>query len=217
MYISRIKLDPFKRKTAEALFNREILHGAAERTVGGERPHNMWRIEPDMSFLLLSNDIPYLGDMQEQFGDKNVKPSTKPYDGYVESIKNGDLLRFKIEVNPVICSRKYGGKNGKDIPLNLRRTEAYPFCAQDWMIKKLEENGAVVHSIQDVSHGTVYFKKNEKKNSLFTVTYTGLISVKDENSIKEAMKKGIGGKKTYGCGMLTVIKKAVRHTGTDTF
>ena len=56
-----------------------------------------------------------------------------------------------------------------------------------------------------------------KKNSLFTVTYTGLISVKNENSIKEAMKKGIGGKKTYGCGMLTVIKKAVRHTGTDTF
>ena len=204
MYISRIKLDTRQRKTAIALQNRELLHAAIENSVEGERPHHLWRIEPDMSLLIVSKDIPYLGDIQEQFGDRHVRPDTKPYDKYIDSIRTGDTLRFRIEVNPVICSRKYGGKHGKDIPLNLRKTAKHPLCAEDWTKKKLEENGCAVLDIRDISHEESCFIKDGRKIPLFTVTYTGLVRVRDEISVKEAMKNGIGGKKTYGCGMLTV-------------
>lgn len=200
MYISKIQLDPRKRKTLEALRNREILHAAIERSVEGDRPHILWRLEPDMSILAVSEDIPYLGDIQFQFGDVSVKPETKPYDEYVESISNGDLMRFTLAVNPVIR------KSGKDVPLNIKRTQNYSFSAEDWAKAKLEDHGAGVKGLRDISHETIFFYKDGKKIPIFLVTYTGFFEVRNADLVKKATRTGIGGKKTYGCGMLTAVK-----------
>lgn len=205
MFISRIQLNPRKRDTAKALQNRQLLHSAIERSIDGERPHILWRLEPDMSILAVSKDIPYLGDIQNQFGDVSVKPATKPYDAYIDTINDGDLMRFKLTVNPVI-NKSDGSKNGKDVPLNLKRTEKYSFSAEDWTRKKLEERGVVVNEIKDFSHETVYFVKNERRIPIFMVTYTGVFRVKDAELLKEAMKSGIGGKKSYGCGLLSAVR-----------
>lgn len=205
MYISRIKIDPLKRKSSVALRDRSLLHSAVENTIEGERPHNMWRLEPDMSLLIVSKEIPYLGDIQEMYGMRAVKPETKEYDGHVDSIKEGDILRFRVEVNPVKNIRVPGKKNGADVPLNLTRTERYPFCADDWALEKLEESGGLVLDIRRASHDTVYFTKKGKRIPLLTVTYTGLMKVKDAEAVKKALRAGVGGKKAYGCGMLTVV------------
>lgn len=212
VYLSRIQLDSEKRDTVRALQNRELLHGAIERSVPGSRPHILWRIEPDMSLLAVSRDIPYLGNIQKQFGLDRVMPASRPYHEYVASFKAGQLVRFKITVNPVI-NKKNGTKNGKDIPLNLRKTSAHPFCAEDWMRKKFMENGASIIDIRDVSHETAYFIKNGRRNPIFTVTYAGTLRITDRVLFAEAMKRGIGGKRTYGCGLLTVTPVKPAHSG----
>lgn len=205
MFISKLQLDPKKRETARALQNRGILHTAFENSVEGKRPHVLWRLEPDMSILAISNEIPYLGDIQVQFGNDMVKPSCKPYEPYLDTICTGDLMRFRVTVNPVI-NKSDGSKNGKDVPLNLRRTKNYPFCAEDWIIKKLEERGASVCSIRDIGHETSYFLKEGRRIPIFIVSYSGLLNVIDADLLKDAMREGIGGKKTYGCGLLTAIR-----------
>lgn len=205
MFISKIQLDPGKRDTARALQNRGLLHAAMERTIEGERPHILWRLEDDMSILAVSRDIPYLGDMQIQYGNSRIRPASKPYDMYVDSIKSGDLMRFRLTVNPVI-NKADGSKNGKDVPLNLRRTPRYPFSAEDWTRKKLEENGAEVCEIRDTNHENVFFVKNGHRIPIFTVTYTGTLRVIDAEQTKNCMVTGIGGKKSYGCGLLTAVR-----------
>jgi len=176
-----------------------------ERSINGERPHILWRLEPNMSILAVSKEIPYLGDIQTQFGDTSIRPESKPYDDYIDNISIGNLMRFTLAVNPVI-NKNDGSKNGKDIPLNLKRTVNYPFSAEDWTRKKLEERGTDVKEIRDISHETVYFYKNGIRIPIFLVTYSGVFTVKDAELVKEAMKTGIGGKKSYGCGLLTAIR-----------
>ncbi len=205
MIISKIQLDPRKRDTAKALQNRGLFHSAMEDSVGGERPHILWRLEPNMSILAVSKDIPFLGDIQNRFGDSFSKPVSKPYDAYLDSIADGDLMKFTITVNPVI-NVSNGSKNGKDVPLNLRRTPKYPFCAEDWMIKKLEERGVEVREIRDIAHETVYFIKRNRRIPIFMVTYSGVFHVRESKELKDAMITGIGGKKTYGCGLLSAVR-----------
>lgn len=208
MYISRICLDPRKRDTMIAMLDRGIIHTAMESSVQGDRPHILWRIErggSGPSIIAVSKEIPYLGDIQERFGRTDTRPATKPYAEYVGSISNGDLLRFRIEVNPVVNVND-GSKNGKDVPLNLRKTANHPFCAEDWIVKKLSENGAEVTAVRDVGNETACFYKDGRRIPIFTVTYEGTMLVRDSELVKKAMETGIGGKKTYGCGMLTVIK-----------
>ena len=208
MYISRIKLDLSNDRTVNAIENdRQLLHAAFESSVEGDRPHILWRIEPDMSILAVSKDIPYLGDVQQQFGDSRVKPVTKDYDAHLSSIKNGDVLRFRICVNPVIdkMSADKGHKSRRDVPLNLKKTEKYPdYSAEDWTIRRMEKKGAKILDIALARSKTYYFKKDERRIPLFTVTYEGVLMVADADLFREAIANGIGGKKTYGCGMLTV-------------
>ncbi len=205
MFISKIQLDPKKRETARALQDMGLFHSTIERSIEGERPHILWRLEPDMSIIAVSKEIPYWGDFHTKFGYSLKKPECKTYDAYINAILTGDRMRFRITVNPVI--NKYdGSKNGKDVPLNLRPTKKYPFCAQDWTRKKLEEQGAKILSIQDINHDIIYFAKNGKRIPIFSVTYTGILQVTNAELIKKAMIIGIGGKKTYGCGLLTAVK-----------
>lgn len=205
MYISRICLDPRKRDTMIAMLDRGIIHAAMESSVQGDRPHILWRIERGPSIIAVSKEIPYLGDIQERFGRAGTRPVTKSYAEHIESISNGDILRFRIEVNPVVNVND-GSKNGKDVPLNLRKTANHPFCAEDWIVKKLSENGAEVTAVRDVGNETACFYKNGRRIPVFAVTYEGVMRVKDAELVKKTMVAGIGGKKTYGCGLLTVIK-----------
>lgn len=205
MFISRIRLDPKKKETARALQNRELLHAAIERSKKGDRPHILWRLEPNMDLLAVSDDAPDFEEVQKQFGSTLIKPASKPYDEYLDSINNGDLMRFRVTVNPVI-NKNDGSKNGKDVPLNLRRTANYPFSAEDWTRKKLIEHGVEVINIQDAAHETVFFTKNGIRIPIFMVTYIGVFRVKNSFQLREIMRAGIGGKKTYGCGLLTAIK-----------
>ncbi len=205
MFISKIQLDPKKRETAKALQDRSILHAALESTIEGERPHILWRLEPDRSILAVSRDIPYLGDMQNRFGNGATRPETKAYDDYINTIEDGNRMRFVITVNPVI-NKADGSKNGKDVPLNLRRTSRFPLCAEDWIRSKLNENGASVREIRDIEHNTAYFNKSGCRIPIFTVTYSGIFHVDHADLLRNAMITGIGGKKTYGCGLLTAVR-----------
>lgn len=202
MYLSKICLNPMKRDTAKALRNREYLHAAIEESVPGIRPHILWRLEKDYSILAISEQIPEFSRIQKQFGFESKAPQTREYNSYIDSFSEGEYAHFIITVNPVI-NVSDGSKNGKDVPLNLRRTEKFPFSAEDWMIRKFFENGVEIQSICDVNHETVYFSKGGRSIPIFSVTYEGVLSVVDKKKFMTALGKGIGGKKTYGFGLLT--------------
>ena len=71
MYLSRVELDPTRRSTMAALAAPQKLHGAVESAFTGERRRRLWRLDrlgERLYLLLLSEDVPELSGVVEQFG-----------------------------------------------------------------------------------------------------------------------------------------------------
>jgi len=201
MYLSRITLDSSKRETARALSERGRLHSLIEDSFTGPRQHPLWRVDKEMgiyTLLIVSTDIPDLGKIEKAIGSGDGR--TIPYDEYSPKIVNeNEVLRFRISVNPTIRR----SKDGATVPLNLHRTENQPYSSEDWVREKLKTAGVEVIKIEVVDFRSIRVKCG--KGLVFKVTYDGLLKIADSEKFREAMLTGIGRKKAYGCGLITVM------------
>ena len=204
MYISQVFLDTRKHDTARALYNRNIMHGALERCFEGERQHPLWRIDKRAGIylvLVVSKTVPDFTNFISQFGVSGIQPQTKSYDAFLTSgIRQGEIMRFHITANPTIK------KNGKRIPLNLKRTEHQKYCASDWIKDRLLNHGAELITV-DISAFESHKIRSEQKNIVMvSADFDGYLKVIDRDKFEDALKNGIGHGKAYGCGMLSVMK-----------
>ena len=201
MYLSKIIIDPRKRESALCLADRGRLHSKIENAFFGQRQRPLWRLDKEHGqfvLLILSRDIPNLTEIENLIGCGNGR--TIPYDEYLNYIvTDGAKLRFRISVNPTIRR----GKDGATIPLNLKRTENQPYSAEDWLVDKLKAAGSepMTFALSDadslrIKHGS---------GRVLKVTYDGILTVTNADVLKDAMRKGLGRKHAYGCGLLTVM------------
>lgn len=49
------------------------------------------------------------------------------------------------------------------------------------------------------------YKSGQKKVRLIKATYEGILTIRDEETFREVLSKGIGKKRAYGFGLMTVI------------
>lgn len=199
MYLTKINLDLNKQETAKAFYDRGRFHSLIESGFPGERQHPLWRLEKDgrgCSILLLSRDIPNLVRLENAVGKGDAK--TVDYDGYLDFVsENERVLQFRASVNPTVC------KGGTRIPLNLRRTDQHPYCAEDWLRDRMKNCGAEVLESEVIDNRTISIKKG--KGKIFKVTYDGTLRVIDQNRFRGLLENGIGHGKAYGCGLLSVM------------
>ena len=204
MFISKIYLDNRKQATAKALYNRGIMHGTLEGCFKGERQHPLWRVEKKGNrffVLVISKDAPDFSSLVDQLGDERVLPQTKLYDNYLENgIRQGDLMHFRLTANPTIK------KDGKRIPLNMKRTENHDYCAADWLRDRLSFHGAELISGEISAFEKHRIIRNQKMITLVSADFDGELKVVDRDKFVDALKNGIGHGKAYGCGMITVMR-----------
>ncbi len=203
MYLSRIILDGRKHKTAQAIYNRGILHGAIERCFEGKRKKNLWRLDQNGSnifLMMVSEDKPSFDSFCEQFAINGMQAEIKQYDPYIDGLQNGDVLRFRLTANPTIK------KDKKRIPLNRERTKNQSYCAADWLIDRMKNNGAEVQMVQISKYDNYKISYNGKKITLAEAIYDGSLKITDISLFSSAVRNGIGHGKAYGCGLLTVMK-----------
>ena len=203
MYISRVYLDGKKHKTVQALYNRGILHGAIERCFQGERQKSIWRLDRTgerIFLILVSMEKPDFTFFCEQFGLNGSQAEVKQYDAFISTINEGNILRFRLTANPTIK------KDNKRIPLNKKKTENQSYCAMDWLIDRMKNNGAEVISAQISKYERHRIAYNGKSIVLAEATYDGCIRVMDQKMFMMALLNGIGHGKAYGCGLLTVMR-----------
>ena len=202
-YLTRIKLDTNNRKTQLALGNPSIFHGAIEESLGYGEGRNLWRIDTvgGSKFLLISSeDIPGTESIVDQFGE-DVPANTKEYGSYINGISNGELMRFRLEANPVYT---YVDENGKKHKLAHTTT--------DHQLKWLERQagkfgfGIVSSDIKSVSRYSFPHEKTSRPITFVSVVYEGILEVADSDILKKALVNGIGKNKAFGMGMLTVSR-----------
>ena len=108
MYLSRVELDPTRRSTMAALAAPQKLHGAVESAFTGERRRRLWRLDrlgERLYLLLLSEDVPELSGVVEQFGT-GAAAETRSYDPLLQRVEPGSSWQFRA----LLCQGMGRGK-----------------------------------------------------------------------------------------------------------
>ena len=210
MYLSRVEIDYDNRKFLKELDHLGAYHNWVEQSFPEEletriRTRKLWRIDKlgnHYYLLIISQDKPDL-DKLEKYGVVS-SAMTKEYDNFINSVFVGQILRFRAVLNPVI-SRSTGDeeqKRGRVLPL-LSEVDQL-----NYLRERAEKNGFSLDREKTYllkSNFEVLKRKNNKKLRIVKAEYQGELTITDLEKFIYALKFGIGKKKAYGFGMITVI------------
>ena len=220
MYLSRVEIDFDNRMKTRKLTHLGAYHDWVERSFPedfelGNRTRKLWRIDRlnDKYYLLIvsenkpvivSEDNPEKEGL-ERYGGSGTG-QVKDYDKFLNSIKTGGKMRFRVKLNTVKSDSQEGKKAG------LKRGRLFPIVNQEelvrFLIDRSKKNGFKVEE-DDFVVVEKGFEKLQKKNmkplDLAMATYEGNLVVTDEEKFIKTLTEGIGKKKAYGFGMMTVI------------
>lgn len=208
MYISRVEIDLNNRKKTKDLTHIGAFHNWVERSFPDEvsdsaRTRKLWRIDQigDKQFLILiSRTEPDLEQL-EKYGVKGTA-ETKLYDQYLDSLKKGMRLRFRVTLNPVISISEGIGKRGRVMPhVTVQHQMKY-------LLDRAQKSGFILDEDEYaiVERGYAWLKKTgEKDLRLIKATYEGILTIQDKDRFLTTLIEGIGKKKAYGFGLMTVV------------
>ncbi|MGP1618166.1 type I-E CRISPR-associated protein Cas6/Cse3/CasE [Peptostreptococcus stomatis] len=208
MYISRVEIDVKNRKKIKNLSHVAAYHSWVEDSFPKEkklenRTRKLWRVDTlnNKTYLILvSQEKPNFSCL-EKYGVEGTAES-KQYDTFLNSIKNGDRYRFRITLNPVISLSQGSGNK------SLIKPHVTIEYQRKYLIDRSIKNGFELdeNEFSIVERGYEnFYKSGQKKVRLVKATYEGILTVKSADLLKDVLIKGMGKKRAYGFGLMTVI------------
>lgn len=208
MYISRVEIDTDNRQKIRDLTHLGAFHSWVEdsfpsEAVNSERSRKLWRIDPlngKIWLLVVSDKEPDLVRL-ERYGVSGTA-ETKDYSTFLSKIHNGMHCRFRLVLNPVHSVSQGPGFRGRVYP------EVTVSQQLEYIEKRAEKCGFKLidgrYQITERSY-EVLKKPKMRPVHLCKVTYEGELIVLSEELLRDTLVKGMGKKKAYGFGMMTVI------------
>lgn len=209
MYISRVEIDMNNRRRMKNLTHVGAFHDWVERSFPNEiekqiRTRKLWRIDTLQGknyLIIISSEKPDLL-LLEKYGVEG-SAQTKLYDNFLNTLKKGNRMKFRVTLNPVISLPSSDNK---------KRGIVKPHVTSEYQMKYLkdrsEKNGFLLDEAEFliVERGYEVFKKsNPKPIRLIKTVYEGTLTISDVDRFRKVLTEGIGKKKAYGFGMMTVI------------
>ncbi len=210
MYLSRVEIDLKNRAKTRNLNHLGAFHHWVEQSFPTEingklHTRKLWRIDELASkkyLLVVSKEKPDLEKM-EKYGVEN-SAQIKDYGAFIEKLENGLSARFRVVLNPVtsISTGKKSGQRGRVVPhiTEEHKLGYFQKIAQKNGFKAEEKDVMIVKSSFEPLK-----KSNTKQINVSQVAYEGRLTITDIELFKSALINGIGKKKAYGCGLLTII------------
>lgn len=208
MYISQVEIDINNRKKMAELNHLGAYHSWVENSFPdeikrNERTRKLWRIDNILGkkkLLVVSEKKPD----KEAFEKYGVKDSsaTKDYSGYINSLDMSKTMKFRATLNPVISVKSDDRQRGRVFPHVTVEQQ------MNYIINLAMRNGFTIDksNLEITKRSFEKLKKtNQKTIDISKVTFEGLLNVNDKEKFIEVLEEGIGKKKAYGCGLLTVI------------
>lgn len=208
MYLSRVEIDVLDRRKIRDLTHLGAYHNWVETSFPDEisqdvRSRKLWRIDKinnHLYLLVVSEGKPDLNAL-EKYGVSG-SAETKSYDKFLDSISKGRLYRFRVTLNPVRAVSQGEGKRGRVMPEVTAEQQLH------FLESRAEGLGfkLIPDEYQIVERGWEPFrKKGQRMIRLSKTTYEGTLKVTDEKLFYDTLTNGIGKKKAYGFGLMTVI------------
>lgn len=220
MYLTRFRLNTARRGARKLLGSPQAMHAAV--MAGFARPEDhtqdgartLWRLDhaQDQQVLLYiaSPGRPDLTHLVEQAGWPTLNDpwTTRPYDTFLDSLDKGQQWAFRLTANPA-----RDGRRTDDSPDTQRFGAVTVEYQKAWLTDRADRNGFTI-CLQDdgkpnlVVHQrkTLTFTRNrgERRVTLATATYDGLLRIDDPHPFRRMLTNGIGHARAYGCGLLTL-------------
>ncbi len=130
-------------------------------------------------------------------------PAQKPI---TLAVSPGQILRFRLRVNPVGNKAAKAGVDGKR-PRGKRIGVVGEEKQQAWLAARFEKSGAKLLECVIVNEGVQEFGKsreNADRIVLHSILVDGYIQVTDPVELLNAVQTGIGAAKGFGFGLLSV-------------
>lgn len=213
MYIARVKIDDENRQKTRPLVSLDVFHDWVERCFpkeweNGNRTRKLWRVDTlggDRYLLMVSETMPDKESL-ERYGVSGTG-AIKKYDDFLDRLQERMPMRFRVTLNPVMSiSDRAQGKRGKVVPHVTEEQQ------MNFFLQRTEKNGFHVNpedvALVERGYGILQKGRNQEKRRpirLSSATYEGILTITDKNLFCQTLTKGIGKKKAYGFGLMTVI------------
>lgn len=210
MYLSRVEIDRNNRRKIKDLTHLGAYHSWVEESFPEEvnqdlRSRKLWRIDRLYGreyLLVVSSTHPNLKKL-ERYGVPG-SAETKDYSAFLDSLKEGMRVKFRAKLNPVKSLFKDQDVKGRGRVVPLQSIEDQMM----FLLERSEKNGFHLepNDCTIVGKGTEVLKyKGKKPVHLMGAEYEGDLTITDLEKFKKVLTEGLGRKKAYGFGMMTVI------------
>lgn len=207
MYLSRVQIDTDNRRKIRNLTHLGAYHDWVERSFPSEiakeeRTRKLWRIDHlhgKEYLLIVSKEKPALAEFC-RYGVEGSAAS-KDYDILLEKLKVGMKCRFRVVLNPVVAVSAGLGKRGRIMPHVTVQQQ------MDYLKARAESQGfSLTDGGYDITERDyAVWRKGNKRIRLSRVAYEGVLAITDIELFHRLLTEGMGKKKAYGFGMMTVI------------
>lgn len=207
MFLSRVQLDIDNRQKVRNLTHLGAYHDWVERSfpkefASGKRTRKLWRIDRlrgKTYLLIVSQEMPDLSALCRYGVEGSAE--TRNYDSFLAKLRKRMRCRFRIVLNPVVAVSQENGKRGRIMP---HVTVAHQM---EYLEKRAEPHGFLLH---DGEYGIkerdfALWRKGKEHIRLSRVAYEGILTIQDADLFRTLLTDGMGKKKAYGFGMMTVI------------
>lgn len=218
MYLSRLEVNPFRRKTMAALDSPQIMHACVLSSFPSASLQNdrvLWRIDKvgSATYLLVQSESkPDFSHLIDQMGwpSSGQQWETLDYEPFLNKLQNGQSWKFRLKANPVRrlvrnTNDSAVGKTVHHVTINQQN---------QWLIDRSAKNGFSIPNVPGCDSPSLeikqrdlkQFNRNNNKVTVSMVTFEGVLTIEDIGLFNEAIRKGIGKAKAYGCGMITLAR-----------
>ena len=139
-------------------------------------------------------------------------PATKSITAALATLRQGQILRFRLRANP---TRKIDTKSGPDGQRrNGQRVDLRTEAQQvDWLSRRGEQGGFRIlpirpgSNVPDVQVGAADRHRGNGRSGTLTIAsvlFEGALEITDADEFRRAIREGIGPSKSFGCGLLSI-------------
>jgi CRISPR system Cascade subunit CasE len=225
MYLSKLSFNTRNRKSFRAFQSPYYLHTALLKAFPSYKKTNDFagilfrqerKLDRDLWIAVLVQSLmsPDWELLKKDLG--NAFQYDRPKEISKLEFRDGKRLYFRLRANPIKTIRDENGrKNNKG---EIKRCRV-PLLKENQQIAWLEKKGREVrqgisggfqiNSCRVIDEGDWKHKKKGENDPIriHTVLFEGVLTVREATFfLEEAVKKGIGPAKSFGCGLLSLAK-----------
>ena len=167
----------------------------------------LWRIDADdplrPTLYILSSERPDLAHLAEQAGwPSKVTDSSRPYGPLLEAVVEGSEWAFRLTANPTHRTKINGESK---VVAHVTVEQQVGWLLERQSLLGIDLNSEAGPTFTVTKREVRRFRRGEGSVTLATATFEGALRVTDATLLREALVKGIGRAKGYGCGLMTLV------------